>query len=118
MDNTTASEAEMKERQEKFTTSSREDILEQVRECVLTNREKDYGSPEDNFKLIADFWNTYINAKDFILTARLDEKDVAVMMALLKTARIATGEYKLDNYVDLAGYAVCAGEVASRCKTR
>jgi hypothetical protein len=35
------------------------------------------------------------------------------MMALLKIARIATGEPKADNYVDLAGYAVCAGEIAT-----
>ena len=33
------------------------------------------------------------------------------MMALLKVARIATGN-KEDNFIDLAGYAACAGEIA------
>ena len=33
-----------------------------------------------------------------------------MMMALLKVARAAAG-IKADNYVDLAGYAACAGEI-------
>ena len=39
-------------------------------------------------------------------------KDVAMMMALLKAARIKSGE-KADSFVDLAGYAACAGEIAT-----
>ena len=34
------------------------------------------------------------------------------MLALLKTGRIASGQTKADNYIDLAGYAACAGEIA------
>lgn len=34
------------------------------------------------------------------------------MMALLKVARIATGS-STDSFVDLAGYAACAGEIAT-----
>ena len=37
------------------------------------------------------------------------------MMALLKIARIATGKKVIDSYVDLAGYAACAGEIATHC---
>lgn len=37
----------------------------------------------------------------------------AVMMALLKIARIKTGKHKDDNFVDLAGYAACACEMGS-----
>ena len=33
------------------------------------------------------------------------------MLALLKIARIATGHAKEDNWVDLAGYAACGGEI-------
>lgn len=39
-------------------------------------------------------------------------KDVAAMMGLLKVARIATGSNP-DSFVDLAGYAACAGEIAT-----
>ena len=33
------------------------------------------------------------------------------MLALLKIARIASGHGKSDNWVDLAGYAACGGEI-------
>ncbi len=39
-------------------------------------------------------------------------------MALLKIARIATGHGKADNWVDLAGYAACGGELESNMKTK
>jgi hypothetical protein len=37
-----------------------------------------------------------------------------MMLALLKIGRIATGHTKADNYIDLAGYAACAGEIAMK----
>jgi hypothetical protein len=33
------------------------------------------------------------------------------MLALLKIARIASGHAKEDNWIDLAGYAACGGEI-------
>jgi hypothetical protein len=36
------------------------------------------------------------------------------MMALLKIGRIASGQAQADNYIDLAGYAACAGEIAGK----
>lgn len=33
------------------------------------------------------------------------------MLAMLKIARIASGNAKEDNWVDLAGYAACGGEI-------
>lgn len=41
-------------------------------------------------------------------------EDVAALLGLLKIARIATGHGKSDNWVDLAGYAACGGELQSR----
>ena len=38
----------------------------------------------------------------------------AALLALLEIARIATGHGKSDNWVDLAGYAACGGELQSR----
>nr|DAU67432.1 MAG TPA: hypothetical protein [Caudoviricetes sp.] len=34
-----------------------------------------------------------------------------LLPALLKIARIASGHAKSDNWVDLAGYAACGGEI-------
>lgn len=35
-----------------------------------------------------------------------------MMMALLKVARIKAGD-KADSFIDLAGYAACAGEIVT-----
>ena len=85
----------------------RAEILENARKCVCGDREQDYGSPENNFALIARLWREYLDT-DKPITAH----DVAVMMALLKIARIATGRYKADSYVDACGYLACAGEIS------
>ena len=96
----------------------RAEILEDARKCVCGDREEDYGTPENNFKTIADFWTAYIQATHKLGdTISIDAKDVAAMMALLKIARIARGN-KADSFIDLAGYAACAGEIATREKKR
>ncbi len=89
----------------------RSEILEVAAECVCGKRPQDYGNPEDNFKTIAQFWSEY-------KCVAFTPTDVAVMMALLKIARIKSGVYTPDNFVDLAGYAACAGELAGHevCK--
>lgn len=86
----------------------RKEILEQTVKTVCTDREGQYGSPENNFRLIALLWSDYLGEK-YIFTPQ----EVAIMMALLKIARISTGKYKDDNYIDLAGYAACAGELGA-----
>jgi hypothetical protein len=83
---------------------NRPEILDKAKACVCGDREQDYGSPESNFGRIADFWSTYLG--DAITPV-----DVAAMLALLKIARIASGHAKDDNWVDLAGYAACGGEL-------
>lgn len=92
--------------------STRKNILETAIQCVCTDREQQYGSPEDNFHVVSELWTAYMgNNKgrwNIIFTAH----DVAMMMCLLKIGRIASGQAKADNYIDLAGYAACAGEIA------
>ena len=84
---------------------TRKELLDTAAKCVVGDREEDYGSPEQNFDRIAAFWNTYLGV------ATITAKDVAAMLALLKIARIASGHAKSDNWVDLAGYAACGGEI-------
>lgn len=86
---------------------NRANTLEKAKEIVCGHRENEYGSPEDNFKTIADFWSVY---KGVEFTAN----DVAMMMALLKIARIRAGTATDDSYVDLAGYAACGSEINSK----
>lgn len=84
----------------------RAEVLEAARVCVCGEREQDYGTPEDSFSLIGKLWTAYTGVS-------FTPKDVAMMMALLKVARIKAGN-KADSFVDLAGYAACAGEIAGR----
>ena len=83
---------------------TRAEVLDSALKCVCGDREQDYGSPEKNFYRIAEFWSTYLGHD-------IDAKDVAAMLALLKIARIASGNAKDDNWIDLAGYAACGGEL-------
>lgn len=87
------------------TKVSRADILDFAKVVVTVERQQQYGKPEDNFAIIASLWSAY---KGISFTPL----DVAMMMALLKIARIRTGVGTVDSFVDLAGYAACGGEIA------
>lgn len=95
---------------------TREEILNAAKQCVCHDRNNQYGSPEDNFKTIAYLWTNYLNAGNALrgVGICLRAKDVAVMMILLKAARIATGSGSQDNWIDLAGYAACGGEIETK----
>lgn len=90
---------------------TRSDILDLAKRCVCGDREQDYGSPEQNFERIAEMWESYMAGKCCGSDVCILPEDVAAMLALLKIARIASGHAKADNWVDLAGYAACGGEI-------
>jgi hypothetical protein len=93
---------------------TRKEILTEAERCVCTDREQQYGTPKNNFRLIAHLWEPYLKAKCVSPGSDvcINPEDVAVMMALLKIARIATGKFKDDSYIDACGYIACAGEIA------
>ena len=94
---------------------NREEILKTAEDFVKKTRDQEYGDPRVNFNLVARFWTLYIfeqhRKTDFKEPYFLTTQDVAAMMILLKVARIATGSAKADNWIDIAGYAACGGEV-------
>ena len=90
---------------------NRKDVLSDAETCVCGHREQDYGSPENNFQIIADLWNAYLGCER--LRIQISAHDVAMLMALLKVARISNDGGTYDCYVDLAGYAACAGEIGN-----
>jgi hypothetical protein len=81
------------------------DIYDQARRLTSTDRQAQYGAPEDNLGRIGDLWSTYLSEP---ITAH----DVAVMMALLKIGRIASGVTVKDNYVDAVAYMGLADRLA------
>lgn len=96
---------------------TRADILHEAERCVCGQREQDYGKPENNFETIGLLWGVYLRAAHPELAKvmginHINEKDVAVMMALLKVARIAKGNGTVDSFVDCCGYIACGGEIA------
>ena len=90
---------------------NKSEILKTAENIVNGDREKQYGKAENNFNTIANLWADYLSVKEE--PTEIEPKDVAAMLALLKIARIATGHAKEDNWVDIAGYAACGGEIES-----
>ena len=86
---------------------TRSSILSTARSYITRDRQADHGDAEDNFSRIAGYWSLHTGVT---LTAT----DVAVMMALLKVARIKQNPQHVDNWVDGAGYFACGGEIANK----
>jgi hypothetical protein len=84
----------------------RKECLDGAIKCVCGERDQQYGNPLTNFTKIAEFWTTYKGVK-------FSAKDVAAMMALLKIARVSSGQAKNDNWIDAAGYMGCGCEIES-----
>lgn len=84
--------------------NTRRKILEEAVKCVCQDREGQYGSPENSFNEIAKLWTVWLGMK-------ITPQDVAIMMTMLKIARIKTGHFKEDSYIDACGYLACAAEI-------
>jgi hypothetical protein len=85
----------------------RAEILDTAKQYVTKDRDATHGDMEDNFDSIAELWQIYFNNEwDFTST------DVAVMMTLLKIARLKSNKSNPDNWVDACGYMACGGELA------
>lgn len=90
----------------------RRQILESAITCVCTDRNLQYGEPEDSFAVISKLWEVYMAAKCVGKEREVCilPEDVCNLMVLFKVGRGATAmEQKKDTYVDMAGYAACAG---------
>ena len=83
-------------------------VLDTAKEYVTKDRAADHGDMEDNFLTIAAYWNTHLGIH------LIGPQDVAVMMTLLKLARIRQNEKHIDNWIDACGYMACGGEIVSK----
>lgn len=66
---------------------------------TLAARSVDYGAPGVAFERIARLWSV-------VLGVEITPRRVALMLALMKTARLIEDENHRDGWADLAGYAV------------
>ena len=93
----------------------RGDILLDAHKIINGERQGQYGSPEDSFKLIAEKWSNYTTVC-FHEPIEFTSYDVAYMMFLMKLARIEGGQYKQDSFVDALGYLAIAHDIAEENK--
>lgn len=82
------------------------EILEKAKSNI-TERRTRYNQSERNLTLIADLWTCYLKESPRNVVS---PKDVGVMMALMKIARIISGVSWEDSYVDACGYLALAAE--------
>jgi uncharacterized protein DUF6378 len=85
-------------------------------ELVGGDREKTHGDKVLNHQKIAGVWNGILAAAGKSPVTPLDAHDVANLMEGLKIARRYLGTFNPDDYIDGAGYAAVAGEIAERLR--
>lgn len=90
---------------------TRKTILSEAERVICNDRQDQYGNAEDSFKLIANFWNVYLQRK-LDGPSAITPYDVARMMTLLKLARSMTNPMHQDNDIDICGYTAIAAELA------
>lgn len=83
--------------------SVRASVLNEANSIVNGARASTYGGPEDSFRTISRLWSAYIDYP-------FSPTDVAILLGLLKVARLRNSPDHRDSWVDLAGYAACGAE--------
>lgn len=93
----------------------RQEILKIASDLISNDRQRAYGTPAENFALIANLWNDYLHARGIStsLMNLIKPADVAVLNMLQKIARIVASPDKDENWIDIAGYAGLGAEVAN-----
>lgn len=84
----------------------RAEICAEAARITTQDRAATHGRPEDTFGMIARIWGARLGLP-------LTSAQVCILLADLKTCRAWGNPGHLDNWVDLAGYAACGGEIAT-----
>ena len=91
------------------------EICAKAAELVSGDRHNTHGDKVQNFANIADHWNAILKniwRREGTTEIELTALDVANMLESFKIARRYSGSHNPDDYIDGAGYAGCAGEIA------
>lgn len=84
----------------------RSQILDTAKQYVTKDRADTHGDAESNFGLISCYWSAHLNKN-------ISAHDVAVMMTLMKLARMKSNPAHIDSAIDAAGYSALAGEIGT-----
>lgn len=96
-------------------TTRRGMILHDALSATEGDRQSTYGDPIPNLSLAGTLKRVVRDRADRYLSPAEQE---AIDLLLTKVARIVTGTYHRDNYVDAAAYAALAGEAAAEYETQ
>lgn len=88
------------------------DMLLKAAGLVGGDRAKDYGDITSLHHRIAGLWNYWLDHQGGMVELRA--YDVAIMMLLLKVARLIHSPGHSDSHIDIAGYAAVAEEIAQK----
>ena len=88
-----------------FHAARRAAILDSARLAVTVDRAATHGEAERGFARIGALWSA-------LLGVTVTPDKVALLLATLKVARAWGNPDHADNFIDLAGYAACAGAEA------
>lgn len=84
---------------------NRREILDAATQAVTKDRAATHGKPEDTFGSIARVWSARLGVE-------LTPEQVCILLVDLKTCRAWGNPQHADNWVDMAGYAACGGELS------
>ena len=90
-------------------TITKEELLDRAK-ATVADRGLNYGKPEDNFVRIARYWKVHLQNR-YGEVYDIDAVDVALMMNLMKVARLDNEPRHLDSWIDMAGYAACGANI-------
>jgi len=88
------------------------EIASSASDLVSGDRADAYGDAVEGWQRTADIWNAILRAAGHNII--IDAHTASLMMVGLKISRCFVGPFRADNYVDAAGYAALAGEIASK----
>jgi len=86
-------------------------ILDEAKEIINGDRQDQNGNPEDSFVVIAEFWTSYLDARDYRNRSEpISAIEVADLMTLFKLARVALGVQR-DSRRDAIGYLALGSDM-------
>lgn len=85
---------------------NRAEICAEAGRITTQDRAATHGRPEDTFAAIAAVWGARLGIA-------LTPAQVCILLVDLKTCRAWGNPAHADNWVDMAGYAACGGEIAT-----
>lgn len=91
--------------EEEESPASRGAILDAARDAVTRDRAATHGAVESSFAHLAAVWSIRLGVT-------VTPAQVALMLVDLKVTRAWGNPGHADNWVDIAGYAACGGEIA------